>query len=466
MNKIKIIVLMLLTFTVVKAQKTDHQILEELLHNTCRFYQMLRADNGLYFDFVSAQKHSNIGSTASIGMGLVAQCVATEMGWTTSAEEEVIETLKSVLGENDNGVRLDRTAENCFIHFYNIETGSAIGKDWSPIDTDLLLGGALFAKRYFNTNSEITKYADQLYKMVNHELFIGDITKGQVSLLMNKDGSASGKWTLPYNEYMIVAWLAKNQNSNKKSPASKLWDAYYSSPGNLPTVTYTSKSGEQYHVLTDLVVTKEFTSNFTFMFNYLFVHDFSVSHDYQEAMRQAALADRAWWHDRNDLNKMGKQDYEWGTTAGFGLSLSDGKLVERYCVDKICALEDVGTNRDKNKGKNIALNAMAGYSPVLPDLVRHDLVAIYRDERGLGKMALPARKGISDGGDYILWKYSYSNLNWRPSKVEGVDNGCMLLGLAALPEFLGVEFFQEYNNFFNPKPPNYKRRQKVFPEAL
>jgi hypothetical protein len=441
----------------VSAQKTDHQILEELLQNTCKFYQMLRADNGLYHDFVSTHGETDRGSAANIGMGLVAQCVSTEMGWTTTAEAEILQTLKAVLGENNDGVRLDRTAENCFIHFYDINTGKAHGIDWSPIDTDLMIGGALFAKRYFHNNKEIAKYADQLFNMVNHELFVGDWTKGQIALAMNEDGQARGNWTLPYNEYMIVAWMAKNQSKSKNSPANKLWDAYYAQPETLPLATYTSADGNEYQVMTDLKVTKEFTSNFTFMFNYLFVHEFSVSPDYQQAMKQAALADRAWWHDRTDLDLMGKQPYEWGTTAGVGLRERDGELVEGYSVDKICAREDVGTNRDRNKGMNVALSAMAGYSAVLPDLVRADLISIYRDPRGLGKMALPAKEGISDGGDYVLWKYSYSDLNWRPSKVEGVDYACMLLGLAALPEMLGTEFFQEYNDFFNPEKPQYKR---------
>ncbi len=457
--KIFLVVFASMFFLSARAQKSDHQIIEELLHNTIKFYQMLRADNGLYYDYVSSEGQTNRGSAANIGMGLVAQCVATEMGWTTSAEEEIIESLESVLGYNDNGIKLARTAENCFIHFFDIETGKAIGEDWSPIDTDLMLGGALFAKRYFNENVLIAKYADELYNMVNHSLFIGDWTKGQISLKMNEDGSPFGQYTLPYNEYMIVAWLAKQQARKKNAPANKLWDAWYGAPEKLPLATYTSRAGETFKVPTDHAATGEFTSNFTFMFNYIFVHEFSTSHYYQEAMRQAALADRAWWHDRTDLDAMGKQPYEWGTTAGVGLRKRNGVLEEGYTVDRICKLEHVGTNQDRNQGENIALSAMAGYSPVLPDLVRKDLIAIYRDARGLGKMALPARSGISDGGDYILWKYSYRDLNWRPSKVEGVDYACMLLGLAALPEMLGVSFFQEYNDFFNPEKPNYQRRK-------
>lgn len=440
-----------------KAQKSDHEIVEELLHNTIKFYQMLRADNGLYYDYVGTHEQNHIGSVANVGIGLVAQCVATEMGWTTTAEQEIVETLEAVLGYNNKGIRLARTPENCFIHFFAIESGAAIGEDWSPIDTDLMLGGALFAKRYFGHNAQISRYADELFNMVNHSLFIGDWAKGQISLKMHPDGSPFGAWTLPYNEYMIVAWMARHHAKKNNSPAHRLWNSWYGAPENLPLAVYTSRSGETFKVPTDHKVSGEFTSNFTFMFNYLFVHEFSTSSFYQETMRQAALADRAWWHDRTDLEPMGKQRYEWGTTAGMGLRLYNGKLIEGYCVDRLCKLEQVGTSFDRNPDKNVAPSALSGYSPVLPDLVRTDLLALYRDVRGVGKMALPVRKGISDGGDYILWKYSYSDLNWRPTKIEGVDYACMLLGLAALPEMLGVSFFQQYNDFFNPEKPKYKR---------
>ncbi|MBS2099729.1 hypothetical protein [Carboxylicivirga linearis] len=438
-------------------QQSDKEILEELLHNTVKVYQLMRTDNGFYRDYISTEESTDRGSTASIGMGLVAQCVAVEMGWNDDAEEEIIETLQSVLGENDQGVELARTAENCFIHFYDIATGEAIGSDWSPIDTDILISGALFAKRYFHQNEVIGQYVDQLFNMVNHDLFIGDWKKGQIALVMDEDGAARGSYTLPYNEYMIVAWLAKNKAKKADAPANLLWEAYYGNPEVLPVAQYTSKSGEVFNVMTDHKNNNEFTSNFTFMFNYLFVHEFTVSPIYQEAMRQAALADYAWWNDRDDLNEIGKRSYEWGTTAGVGLQQNGDGWKEGYTVDRICGREDIDTDRDRNRGLNVAISALAGYSPVLPDLVRKDLLSVYKDPRGIGKMALPAKDGISAGNDTILWKYSYRDIDWRPTKVEGVDYCAMLLGLAALPELLGVEFFQEYNNFFSPAMPDYRR---------
>ncbi len=443
------------------AGNADIQIVETLLRNTVRYYDLLRHDNGLYHDFVPLNgTETNRGSSANVGMGLVAQCIGVEMGWKVSAEAEaeVIETLEAVLGVEGSPIKLARNEANCFVHFFDLTTGQMTGDTWSPIDTDLMIGGALFAKRYFGENKTIAKYADELYAMVDHTNFVGDPALGHVSLSMEDDGSASGKWTLPYNEYMIVAWFAKCKSEDPNSDANKLWNQWYGTPENLPLATYVTKDGESYSVPTDHAKTKDFTSNFTFMFNYLFVNEFTESPAYLDAMRRAAYADRAWWNERDDLKAKGLQSYEWGTTAGAGLRERDGELVEGYTVDKICAREHIGTSRDKNRYLNVAPSAMIGYSPVLPDLVRRDLLALYRDPRGVGKLVLPKREGITSHRDTVLWKYSYSDISWKPTKIEGVDYACMLLGLAALPEMLGVDFFKEYNDFFSDQAPNYSRR--------
>ena len=62
--KIFLVVFASMFFWGAHAQKSDHQIIEELLHNTIKFYQMLRADNGLYYDYVSTEGQTNRGSAA------------------------------------------------------------------------------------------------------------------------------------------------------------------------------------------------------------------------------------------------------------------------------------------------------------------------------------------------------------------------------------------------------------------
>jgi len=422
------------------AQQTDDERLEELFHNTYKFYQALRHSNGAYYDMVKLEGTTDRGSVANIGMGLMSLCVGHAMGWEPDAEQKVVKTLKAVTGQVP-GFDLPRNAKGCFIHFYDINTGAARGSNWSPIDTDLMLGGALFCRNYFSSNAEIVKLATNLYNTTDHSLFVGDVNKGQIALGMNEDGSPNGSYTIPYNEYMIVAWFAKNQANDVNSPAHQLWEKHYASPAKLKRCTYEGKNGDISVVSPSL---SRFTSMFTFMFNHNFVNHFSSNELYIDEMRYAMKADSAWWSDRSDagdidLKALGWQPYEWGTGAGVGAPDS------KYQVDRICLPENMGTSKDQNQNLNVSPHILAGFSPAAPQRVRADLLAMLKDERKIGQVEI-------EPGASILWKYSYSDLNWKPNKVEGVDYSCMFFGLAALPQFLGTEFFKKYNDFFSNPP--------------
>ncbi len=438
------------------AKKRDKKALEELLHNTCKVYDLMRTEKGFYRDYVGTKDVCDHGSTASIGMGLVSLCIANQMGWAPDAEQKIIQTLNSVLGdENQQGIA--RTPKGCYIHFFDLETGAAKGDDYSPIDTNIMLGGALFAKRYFHKNETIARLADQLYNEVDESLFVGDVKTGKICLKMNEDGSPLNMYTSPYNEYMMVAYFAKSQESVLDGKAHQNWNGHYGNPSKLPAVDYVTKSGEKIPVNTDLAFMNEFTSNFTFMFNYLFVHSFSNDPVYIQKLKNAAMADRAWWQEHPQRAEKGWKDYEWGTTAGTGLYNRNGKIGQGYMVDKICLAENIGTNKDHNRGLNVAPSALAGYSPAMPQEVETDLLAMLHDQRKIGQMTLPKQEGITTGKEFVLWKYSYADPSWKADRIEGVDFGCMLMGLAALPDLLGHEFFNTYNDFFNPDAPQYHK---------
>lgn len=441
MKIFKILLVFILAIGVnLNAQKSDDELLEELFHNTYKFYQALRHTNGAYLDMVKLDADSDRGSVANIGMGLMSLCVGHAMGWEPTAEEKVLQTLKAVSGQVP-GFNLPRTEKGCFIHFYDINTGAARGSNWSPIDTDLMLGGALFARNYFKDNAEIYQLATELYNSTDHSVFVGDIDKGQIALGMQQDGTPNGNWTVPFNEYMIVAWFAKNQANDENSPAHKLWMKHYEDPTNLKHAIYEGKNG-------DIPVASpsfaRFTSMFTFMFNHNFVHHFSSNNVYIDEMRMAMKADSAWWADRSDagdvdLKALGWQPYEYGTGAGVGAPDS------KYQVDRICLPENMGTSKDQNQNLNVSPHILAGFSPAAPDRVRADILSMLKDPRKIGQVDI-------EEGATILWKYSYSDLDWKPNKVEGVDYSCMFFGLAALPQFLGADFFNKYNDFFSESP--------------
>ncbi len=396
---------------------SDQEVLQQLYHNSYKFWQKLRADNGVYRDgFQLDKKPSNRGSIANAGMGLMSLTIGHAQGWQDDAEQLVIQTLNTLSGLNSSFTPA-RNAAGCYMHFFNIHTGKAKSTDFSPIDTGIMLLGAVFVKNYFNENKTIAHLVDNLLASVDQSKFIGDPKKGQIALSMKENGQASGAWTLPYNEYMIVAWLAKKQSTDANSPANQLWNNFYQSPSLLAKAYY----GEE--KIPVLSVNKGwFTSMFTFLFNYYFVHHFSDSPEYLQAMKNAATADFSWWQSQGIH---GWKSYEWGTGAGATLT--------GYSADRIF---NHGA-RDENPYQIVSPHIIAGFSPVKPE-VKTDLLALYRDINQQAVYHL-------NGNTPLLWRYSLKDKAWRAEVIQGVDYSTMLFGLAALPEFLGPEFFNYYN---------------------
>ncbi len=245
---------------------------------------------------------------------------------------------------------------------------------------------------------------------------------------MNSENS----WAAPYNEYMIVAWMAKNQaGEDSEAPAVKLWNNHYESTTTLDKCVYVDGESNSYPVLS--INTKRFTSMFTFIFNYALVHHFSNSSEYMDAMLQAGMADKAWWNDQVFANK---QTYEWGTGAGSAFK-DDDHTKRAYSADRIF-LEG---STDQNPQRIVSPHLLAGFGAVMPTEVRSDLLELYKDTRG------QARYEILPGKE-LLWRYSYIDTDWRATSIEGVDFSCMIFGLASLPQFLGPNFFNTYNDVY------------------
>ncbi len=418
-------------------ENPDDVILSELFRNSYLYYQKIRNENGLYRDHLKifTEKQPSAGSIANQGMGLVGLCIANEMNWESDAEAMALQTLKAVAGLT-SGIDIPRNAKGCFVHFFDIEDGHVNNvTEYSPIDTDIMLLGAMFTKEYFSDNTEIASIVNNLVATVDQSAFIGDVNIGQIALKVDEDGEQAGNyWALPYNEYMIVAWMAYNQAETDDDPAVQLWNLHYASPSTLSKATYIDDYGNSYPVLS--VNTTRFTSMFTFIFNYALVHHFSDSPDYMDAMFNAAMADKAWWNDCDvDVEK---QSYEWGTGAGSAFK-DDDHTRRAYSADRIYMR---GANYNKyNKQFIVSPHIVAGFSPVKPVEVRDDLLAMYKDARGMARYEI-------EPGKEVLWRYSYLDKDWRATTIEGIDYSCMLLGMASLPQFLGTNFFNVYNDVF------------------
>ena len=91
----------------------------------------------------------------------------------------------------------------------------AWNSEYSTIDSAILVSGALFSMNYFQHDS-ITHYTTELWNSINFNDAIDNSSTGQVYLSMDSDGSGlNNSLTSPYNEYMIVAWLAKNYSTEQ-----------------------------------------------------------------------------------------------------------------------------------------------------------------------------------------------------------------------------------------------------------
>ncbi|MEM6800230.1 MAG: hypothetical protein AAF696_02440, partial [Bacteroidota bacterium] len=301
----KKLILLLFCCSSYLAQAQINDTITELFHNAYRVYQLQRSNDGMYRDsklFDGLDFHPV--SIANTGIGLVSLCIADSMDWEFDAKSLALTTLKTLTG-HDASFRPDRNATGYFRHFMDINTGfNAWNSEYSTIDTDILVSGALFCKNYFQDDS-IDKYVDELWNSIDFNAAIADPALGRIYLEMEANGSGKpNSYTLPYNEYMIVAWLAKNASDDTNSPGNRLWNNFYANTNNLPKPGYRG-----INVLSDNA--GAFLSSFTHQFNYYLCHYFAQSTEYMDFYRNAYKADSAWWKDNSGFN-----EYEWGSGAG------------------------------------------------------------------------------------------------------------------------------------------------------
>ncbi len=389
----------------------DSLRLRMLLHGGLAVFSALRLPNGMYLDskmLAGADTHPI--SIASAGMGLITLCVAHAMGWLPGAADSALATLDALSGSRP-GFTPDRNASGYFRHFLAPATGAnAWNSEYSTIDTDILICGALFCGRYFR-DARITARAEALRRSIDFGAAIADPEGGRMFLAMRADGSGdSAALTSVYNEYMIAAWLARNADTAKTAPGARIWERYFADPGMLPHKEYAGIP-----VLTDNP--SAFLSSFTHVFNYYLCHPYAQSQAYLSFHRNARQADSLWWRTSG-----GGEPFEWGLGAG--------ATAEGYGVDRIGA----------NPGRYVSPHIIAGFIPVHPDGAA-DLLAML--SAGKGVYPLPFAKG-----DTVLWRYSLADPAWKANEIEGVDFSTLVFGLAAAATNLGPGFFAAYNDFF------------------
>lgn len=399
--------------------------LQEQIRASIKTFQLMRNDVGVYADAVKFKNPQNHPcSVASVGMGLVSICIADALDLVTDGDAQAEQTLNAMLGNIPSFSPARNPVNGFFRHWINMKTGDrAWNSEYSSIDSAILVAGALFCKSYFSESGSIAALADALFLSIDWSAAIASITTGELYMTFLENGTGSLS-TRPFNEYMIVAWLAKHDTRSDKR-AEALWTHFYETPERLP-----KKSYADYELLTDN--TSHYLSNFVIQFPYYLCHHFSTSPEYLDYLKNAKDADKQWFQDNTDA-----ADYIWGSGAG---PTPDG-----YNADSF----------SNNAAKIASPHIIAGFLPIFPEGLA-DLEALWNE--GLGVYQIPDAEKTK-----LLWRIRISKPEWRADAVAGVDWSTMVFGLAAHPDLLGISFFEKHNQFTFPQEAAVENRSNESP---
>jgi len=189
----------------VESGLSDDALLEKISRKAFDYFVRERhPKTGLVADRAHNFTRGTVKASASIaatGFGLTAYGIGAERGWIDEATAYAMtrQTLQFFLysAENEHGF---------FYHFLNMETGKRQRpSELSPIDTALLLAGALFAAEYFEEPA-IRDLVDQIYERVDWTWMLHG---GQtLSLAWSpEEGFNKRRWD-HYDESMIMYLLA------------------------------------------------------------------------------------------------------------------------------------------------------------------------------------------------------------------------------------------------------------------
>lgn len=417
----KIIILLMFQcyFYDASAQMTTDQLLE----NTYYLYDAQRQYNGVYRDskIINGTDY-HPSSVANTGVGLISLCIADRAGYITYSKDLAVQTLRTILGYNA-GFNPDRNSKGFYRHFIDIDTGNnAWNSEYSTIDTALLAAGALFAKKYFN-DAEVSAYADELFLSIDWAAAISNPNTGAIWRELDGNGNGQGTSALPFNEYMIVAYLAMKSEGNSGGVATTAWNVWQQL-NNFANANYWG-----YQLLADFDDINAFQSDFTVQFPYYLISWAHNSTLYRSYMANMAAADKLYYEKiapaYPNLNA-----YEWGLGAGNSPTIFNGTNYTAF-----------GYNADhinNHPARVVSPHIVAGYIPIRAS-AKNDLQQMLAGNKGIYTL---------DSGNQLLWRYSLDEVNWNSDQIQGIDYSTMLYGLAA--DKFGTSFFTTNNNYDFP----------------
>jgi hypothetical protein len=398
--------------------QTPDSTITMLFQNSYKVIDAMRLPGGIYLDALAlggaAPKPAALNAN---GVGLISLCIADSMykitgdavNWDANAESKALQTINEWIRlKNTSGAT---NVNGLFHRYFKPTDGSWVWvTEHSTIDNAILAAGFLFCKNYFHNNAEIVEKTTTLLNSMDFTAAVS--AKGdQLFMILDENGNTTVLAT-PFNEYLFLAWFAKNSNPAfpRYASAQTYWNNKYSNANNLPKYVYPVGNPT-------LSERNSAQPSFHVQFCYYYCNYFANDSSYMTYFKNAATADKTWWKNTTG------QDTAWGCGAG---EVPGGG----YSADAV----------NNNGYKIVSPHIVAGFSPTNPE-VRSDLIAMYANGKGGGVYKIPGTNRE------FIWRYKLNQPEHRTSYVQSVDFSTMLYGLAALPEYLGPEFFKKFNDF-------------------
>ena len=391
--------------------------IDELFQNSYVLYKDIRKSNGVYLDALALNgAGAKPAAIAANGIGLMSLCIADAMyvktgdaiNWEPTANQVIATTQKFIDFKNNGKIN----GAGMFPRYFRWDNGSQEGSwsyEYSTIDNAIFAMGLQMCKNYFSTNATIVSNVNILLGSMD---YTKAIYPTQIAMVLDQSGNNGSAFTIPFNEYMLVAWLAKNTNAVNPGYAKSqiFWNTYFANPTTAP-ISRPSYAG--YVTLSD----GGYLSSFIPQFCYYFVNTFKNDANYMSYFNNWLNADKLF-----SINNGAPNNYEWGLGAG---EIPGGG----YSADKI----------NDNPNKIVSPHIIAGFSPIYSN-AKSDLLSLYNNGNGVSIYSLP-----SNTAKKVLWRYKRNDTAARASYIQAIDYSTMLFGLASLPENLGVNWFSTYN---------------------
>ncbi len=422
---------------------------------------------------VAVEAGNSQAAVGVTGLGLITEIIALEMGQQSMSEtiSRVRLTLRSLLGRT-KGVQALRDPRGFFVHFMDIDTGSAPSATTSCLMcTGLLMAGALFCRNYLEKagvhrvidggksegeggggdstggkgdgegestgSAEVVELVDELWESIQFESILcadGVLSRTgtAIPMTLSLTGDECGPAWEPdqdgfyqFNEEHYTVWFAFEKACGSQ-PEGSCRDAAIEAMWR----RWQGRRTHPNHVYRNLEVLSDW-SGYVVQLPYYTTHSFHADPAYQKLFRNQWQADRTYFNVSAHASERGR----YGLGAG---------PVAPWCSDGAGYAADLLSGKGKSHCRIYSPYITAGYLPAAPGQIRAQLLELLED--GESVVPVPAT-------DYVvLWRRSLLDLGW-PDKMDGatarftmVDLSSELLGLSTL--FLPPGFYADNTDYF------------------